>query len=117
MCRPKIHQTYRYGYIKDVILPRTLDDATFATISSLMLFNNVEVRWEPALSLPFPDGYLGRQLKLRTCCGSFRIGLESQVQLELCPVLHSASGQDAPFADVRAKKACQKLLYSWTGAH
>lgn len=45
MCygRPKIHQTYRYGYIKDVILPRALDDATFATISSLMLFNNVEV--------------------------------------------------------------------------
>ena len=42
-CRPKIHQTYRYGYIKDVILPRTMDDATFATISSLMLFNNVEV--------------------------------------------------------------------------
>ncbi|KAK9802569.1 hypothetical protein WJX73_004679 [Symbiochloris irregularis] len=41
--REKIHQTYRMGYVKDVILPRTLDDATFATLSSLMLFNNVEV--------------------------------------------------------------------------
>ena len=28
---------------QDVILPRVLDDGTFATLSSLMLFNNVEV--------------------------------------------------------------------------
>jgi hypothetical protein len=41
--RAKIHQTYRIGYIKDVILPRVLDDTTFATLSSLMMFNNVEV--------------------------------------------------------------------------
>lgn len=41
--RAKIHQTYRMGYVKDAILPRALDDATFATLSSLMLFNNVEV--------------------------------------------------------------------------
>eukprot|EP00897_Mesotaenium_endlicherianum_P000812 jgi/Mesen1/10731/ME000090S10192 len=39
----KIHQTYKIGYIKDVILPRALDDQTFGTLSSLMLFNNVEV--------------------------------------------------------------------------
>ena len=41
--RVKIHQTYRMGYLKDVILPRSLDDGTFATLSSLMLFNNIEV--------------------------------------------------------------------------
>jgi protein phosphatase-4 regulatory subunit 3 len=41
--RVKIHQTYRIGYLKDVILARVLDDATFNTLSSLMLFNNVEV--------------------------------------------------------------------------
>eukprot|EP00798_Chlamydomonas_sp_ICE-L_P024204 gene24204-9802_t len=39
----KIHQTYRIQYIKDVILPRALDDATYATLTSLVLFNNVEV--------------------------------------------------------------------------
>ncbi|XP_024373621.1 uncharacterized protein [Physcomitrium patens] len=39
----KIHQTYRIGYIKDVILPRVLDDQTFATMNSIMLFNNVSV--------------------------------------------------------------------------
>lgn len=39
----KIHQTYRIQYLKDVILPRALDDATYATLSSLALFNNVEV--------------------------------------------------------------------------
>lgn len=42
--RAKIHQTYRLAYLKDVVLPRVLDDATFATFSSLILFNNVEVR-------------------------------------------------------------------------
>ncbi|WIA20078.1 hypothetical protein OEZ85_005938 [Tetradesmus obliquus] len=39
----KIHQTYRIQYLKDVILPRSLDDATYGTLSSLMLFNNVDV--------------------------------------------------------------------------
>lgn len=29
--------------MKDVILPRLLDDATFATLSSIMVFNNVDV--------------------------------------------------------------------------
>ncbi|CAI5527351.1 unnamed protein product [Closterium sp. Naga37s-1] len=41
--RSKIHQTYRLGYIKDVILPRVLDDQTYGTFNSLILFNNVEV--------------------------------------------------------------------------
>jgi hypothetical protein len=39
----KIHQTYRIGYIKDVILPKVLDEQTFVTINSIMLFNNVAV--------------------------------------------------------------------------
>lgn len=43
--RAKIHQTYRIGYLKDVVLARVLDDATFSTLSSLVLFNNVEVRF------------------------------------------------------------------------
>nr|XP_024382924.1 serine/threonine-protein phosphatase 4 regulatory subunit 3-like isoform X3 [Physcomitrium patens] len=39
----KIHQTYRIGYIKDVILFRVLDDPTFASLNSIILFNNVSV--------------------------------------------------------------------------
>lgn len=39
----KIHQSYRMGYLKDVVLPRVLDDSTFATLSSLMLFNSVDI--------------------------------------------------------------------------
>lgn len=39
----KIHQTFRMQYLKDVILPRTLDDPTFATINSLIFFNHVEL--------------------------------------------------------------------------
>ena len=46
--RAKIHQTYRLAYLKDVVLPRVLDDATFATFSSLILFNNVEVWRNPS---------------------------------------------------------------------
>lgn len=41
--RSKICCAHRMGYIKDVVLPRTLDDATFATLSSLQLFNNIDV--------------------------------------------------------------------------
>ncbi|XP_047333900.1 serine/threonine-protein phosphatase 4 regulatory subunit 3 isoform X2 [Impatiens glandulifera] len=36
----KIHQTYRVGYLKDVILPRTLDDATIANLNSIIQTNN-----------------------------------------------------------------------------
>ncbi len=38
-----MHQTYRIQYLKDVVLPRVLDDATYATLSSMALFNSVEV--------------------------------------------------------------------------
>mmetsp|Transcript_8812 Transcript_8812/g.14470 ORF Transcript_8812/g.14470 Transcript_8812/m.14470 type:complete len:883 (+) Transcript_8812:92-2740(+) len=39
----KIHQNFRLSYLKDAILPRSLDDATFATLNSLIFFNNVEI--------------------------------------------------------------------------
>jgi protein phosphatase-4 regulatory subunit 3 len=38
-----VHQTYRIQYLKDVVLPRVLDDGTYATLSSMALFNSVEV--------------------------------------------------------------------------
>ncbi|XP_059287856.1 uncharacterized protein LOC132041097 [Lycium ferocissimum] len=39
----KIHQTYRVGYLKDVILPRVLDDATVANLNSMVHSNNAVV--------------------------------------------------------------------------
>ncbi|KAJ4768090.1 Serine/threonine-protein phosphatase 4 regulatory subunit 3 [Rhynchospora pubera] len=39
----KIHQSYRVGYIKDVILPRALDDATIASLNSTIHANNAVV--------------------------------------------------------------------------
>ncbi|XP_006654070.2 serine/threonine-protein phosphatase 4 regulatory subunit 3B-like isoform X2 [Oryza brachyantha] len=39
----KIHQTYRIGYIKDVILPRVVDDATMASIAAIIHANNAAV--------------------------------------------------------------------------
>ncbi|XP_057829704.2 uncharacterized protein LOC131040764 isoform X3 [Cryptomeria japonica] len=39
----KIHQAYRVGYIKDVILPRVLDEGTFAAMNGIIHSNNVSV--------------------------------------------------------------------------
>ncbi|KAM0954428.1 putative armadillo-like helical, PH-like domain superfamily protein [Dioscorea sansibarensis] len=39
----KIHQTYRIGYIKDVILPRVLDEGTIATLNGIITANNAAV--------------------------------------------------------------------------
>ncbi|KAL6626231.1 hypothetical protein ACP70R_029957 [Stipagrostis hirtigluma subsp. patula] len=39
----KIHQTYRIGYLKDVILPRILDDATLASLNNMIHMNNASV--------------------------------------------------------------------------
>ncbi|XP_012573387.1 uncharacterized protein [Cicer arietinum] len=39
----KIHQTYRVGYLKDVVLARVLDDTTSATITSIIHANNAFV--------------------------------------------------------------------------
>lgn len=41
--RARIHAAYHMGYLKDVVLPRVLDDQTFAALSSLMLFYNHDV--------------------------------------------------------------------------
>eukprot|EP00884_Botryococcus_braunii_P016420 jgi/Botrbrau1/3461/Bobra.139_1s0036.2 len=41
--RARIHQTYRMGYLRDVILPRVLDEGTFSTLTNLMIINNVDV--------------------------------------------------------------------------
>ncbi|KAH7434115.1 hypothetical protein KP509_06G000800 [Ceratopteris richardii] len=39
----KIHQTYRIGYLKDVVLPNVLDNPTVTSINSMILNNNVTV--------------------------------------------------------------------------
>ncbi|KAL3508153.1 hypothetical protein ACH5RR_033535 [Cinchona calisaya] len=39
----KIHQTYRVGYLKDVILPRVLDEATVASLNGIIHQNNSSV--------------------------------------------------------------------------
>jgi protein phosphatase 4 regulatory subunit 3 len=41
--RAKIHATFRIGYLRDAVLPRSLDDATFTALHSMMMFNYMEV--------------------------------------------------------------------------
>ncbi|KAK9724199.1 hypothetical protein RND81_05G055100 [Saponaria officinalis] len=40
MVLSKIHQTYRIGYLKDVVFPKVLDDATVVSLNSIVHANN-----------------------------------------------------------------------------
>lgn len=39
----KIHHTYRLQFLKDVVLARTLDDATFNVLNSCIIFNQIDI--------------------------------------------------------------------------
>lgn len=39
----KIHQNYHLGFLKDVVLPRALDDNAFAALNQIAFFNNVQI--------------------------------------------------------------------------
>mmetsp|Transcript_41571 Transcript_41571/g.69143 ORF Transcript_41571/g.69143 Transcript_41571/m.69143 type:complete len:821 (-) Transcript_41571:191-2653(-) len=39
----KIHQNYRLGFLKDVVLPRALDDNAFAALNQIAFFNNMQI--------------------------------------------------------------------------
>lgn len=52
-CRSKIIQAYRICYVRDTILPKVLDDGTYSTLTSMYLFNIVEV----LVSLNNDDGF------------------------------------------------------------
>ena len=43
MVTKKVHQNFHIGFIKDVVLPRALDDNTFAAMNQLQFFNNVQI--------------------------------------------------------------------------
>lgn len=38
-----VHTSFRLQYMKDVALPRVLDEATFATLNSLIYYNNLKI--------------------------------------------------------------------------
>ncbi|KAG2588512.1 hypothetical protein PVAP13_5NG342000 [Panicum virgatum] len=72
----KIHQTYRIGYLKDVILPRILDDATLASLNNMIHTNNASV-----ISLLKDDALFIRQLFSRM--RSSDVSMESKRELVL----------------------------------
>jgi len=39
----RIHQNFRVTYLKDVVLPQKMDDATFGTLNSVVFFNSIEI--------------------------------------------------------------------------
>uniref|UniRef100_A0A804QJ82 Binding n=1 Tax=Zea mays TaxID=4577 RepID=A0A804QJ82_MAIZE len=72
----KIHQTYRIGYLKDVILPRILDDATLGSFNTMIHSNNASV-----ISMLKDDTPFIRQLFARM--RSSDISMESKRELVL----------------------------------
>lgn len=72
----KIHQTYRIGYLKDVVLPRILDDATLASLNTMIHTNNAAV-----ISLLKDDACFIQELFSRM--RSPNISLESKRELVL----------------------------------
>lgn len=62
--KSKIHQIYRLQYIKDVILPRVLDDNAFQIVNSIIYFHQVDIVqylskrdefWKEIFEGTFPD--------------------------------------------------------------
>jgi hypothetical protein len=41
--KSKIHATFRIAYIRDAVLPRALDDASFAALHTTMIFNYMDI--------------------------------------------------------------------------
>ena len=39
----KIHQTFRAQYLKDVVLARIIEEAHFSVLTSIVMFNQVEI--------------------------------------------------------------------------
>lgn len=39
----KIHQTFRAQYLKDVVLARIVEEAHFSVLSSIVMFNQVDI--------------------------------------------------------------------------
>eukprot|EP01027_Heterolobosea_sp_BB2_P017505 GEZU01024778.1.p1 GENE.GEZU01024778.1~~GEZU01024778.1.p1 ORF type:complete len:731 (+),score=182.80 GEZU01024778.1:1078-3270(+) len=39
----KIHQNFKIQYLKDTVLPRSLDDQSFSTLNTIIFYNNVEI--------------------------------------------------------------------------
>ncbi|KAJ4455077.1 putative Suppressor of Mek1 [Paratrimastix pyriformis] len=52
-----IHQNYRIAYIKDTVLPRVLDEATFGRLNAMLLYNNATI-----LSFLLKDGVFLQEL-------------------------------------------------------
>ena len=52
----KVHQNFYLGFLKDVVLPRALDDNTFAALNQLQFFNNVQIVTSLTNDGPFIQG-------------------------------------------------------------
>jgi protein phosphatase-4 regulatory subunit 3 len=52
----KVHQNFHLSFIKDVVLPRALDDNAFAAINQLQFFNNVHIISSLSNDNPFLTG-------------------------------------------------------------
>ena len=70
--RLSIHQNYHVAFLKDVVLPRALDDHTFAALNQITFVNNVQIvayacndgSYLPALKAKLDDASLDDEARL-----------------------------------------------------
>ena len=68
----RIHQNYHVAFLKDVVLPRALDDHTFAALNQIPFVNNVQIvayacndgSYLPALKAKLDDASLDDEARL-----------------------------------------------------
>jgi len=93
----KIHQTYRLLYLKDVILARVLDDATFSILNSFVFFHQVDIVnfcmtsepllnqlfqiFDPSTNAPEERKHEGVMFLQQLCAMGKQIQLPSRMQL------------------------------------
>jgi len=41
--KAKIHQTFRIAYLRDVVIPRTIEDSTFGALKQMEIFNKIDI--------------------------------------------------------------------------
>ena len=79
----RIHMNFHLGYLKDVVLPRALDDNSFAALNQMQFFNNVQIISNLTNDQPFlvrPRGALSQPGLGLPLLGVHRVSLRLPLQ-------------------------------------
>ena len=84
----RVHQNFHLGFLKDVVLPRALDDNTFAALNQLQFFNNVQIVSSLTNDQPFLAGLRAKLAAEETASADELLDALRLLQ-ELCTIAKS----------------------------